>query len=99
MEESRNKRADWEDRLKALLSKFREDNMSDYRMSAEYKDNQEEIQKEYQQLGKLDLGKDVMNAIQDFGDVENAAATDYMEQAYIQGLCDGIRFVKFFQQD
>jgi|InofroStandDraft_1065614.scaffolds.fasta_scaffold07364_16 hypothetical protein len=99
MEESRNKRADWEDRLKALLSKFREDNMSDYRMSAEYKDNQEEIQKEYQQLGKLDLGKDVMNAIQDFGDVENAAATDYMEQAYIQGICDGIRFVKFFQQD
>ena len=50
MEESRNKRADWEDRLKALLSKFREANMSDYRMSAEYKDNQEEIQKEYQQL-------------------------------------------------
>lgn len=99
MEESRNKRADWEDRLKALLSKFREDNMSDYRMSAEYKDNQEEIQREYQQLGKLDLGKDVMNAIQDFGDVENAAATDYMEQAYIQGICDGIRFVKFFQQD
>ena len=99
MEESRNKRADWEDRLKALLSKFREDNMSDYRMSAEYKDNQEEIQKEYQQLGKLDLGKDVMNAIQDFGDVENAAATDYMEQAYIQGICDGIRFVKFFQEN
>lgn len=99
MEESRNKRADWEDRLKALLSKFREDNMSDYRMSAEYKDNQEEIQREYQQIGKLDLDKDVMNAIQDFGDVENAAATDYMEQAYIQGICDGIRFVKFFQQD
>lgn len=99
MEESRNKRADWEDRLKALLSKFREDNMSDYRMSAEYKGNQEEIQREYQQLGKLDLDKDVMNAIQDFGDVENAAATDYMEQAYIQGICDGIRFMKFFQQD
>ena len=54
---------------------------------------------EYQQLGKLDLDKDVMNAIQDFGDVENAAATDYMEQAYIQGICDGIRFMKFFQQD
>lgn len=99
MEESRNKRADWEDRLKALLSKFREDNMSDYRMSAEYKDNQEEIQIGYQQLGKLELGKDVMDAIQDFGDVENAAATDYMEQAYIQGICDGIRFVKFFQQN
>lgn len=99
MEESRNKRADWEDRLKALLSKFREDNMSDYRMSAEYKNNQEEIQIGYQQLGKLELGKDVMDAIQDFGDVENAAATDYMEQAYIQGICDGIRFVKFFQQN
>lgn len=99
MEESRNKRADWEDRLKALLSKFREDNMSDYRMSAEYKDNQEEIQIGYQQLGKLELGKDVMDAIQDFGDVENAAATDYMEQAYIQGICDGIRFVKFFQEN
>lgn len=99
MEESRNKRADWEDRLKALLSKFREDNMSDYRMSAEYKDNQEEIQVGYQQLGKLELGKDVMDAIQDFGDMENAAATDYMEQAYIQGICDGIRFVKFFQQN
>ena len=55
MEESRNKRADWEDRLKALLSKFREDNMSDYRMSAEYKDNQEKIQIGYQQLGKLKI--------------------------------------------
>lgn len=99
MEESRNKRADWEDRLKALLSKFREDNMSDYRMSAEYKDNQEKIQIGYQQLGKLELGKDVMDAIQDFGDVENAAATDYMEQAYLQGICDGIRFVKFFQEN
>lgn len=93
------RKEDWEDRLKALLSKFREDNMSDYRMSAEYKDNQEEIQIGYQQLGKLELGKDVMDAIQDFGDVENAAATDYMEQAYIQGICDGIRFVKFFQQN
>lgn len=99
MEESRNKRADWEDRLKALLSKFREDNMSDYRMSAEYKDNQEEIQREYQQIGKLGLSKAVKDAIQEFGDVENAAATDYMEQAYIQGICDGIRLVKFFQQD
>ena len=40
----------WEDRLKALLSKFREDNMSDYRDSAEYKENQEMVKQEYEKL-------------------------------------------------
>lgn len=85
----------WEDRLKALLSKFREDNMAEYRLTAEYKDNQEKIQREYQQIEKLGLSKEVKDAIQEFGDIENAASTDYMEQAYIQGICDGIRFLEF----
>ena len=34
------RKEDWEERLKALLSKFREDNMSDYRKSEEYQNDQ-----------------------------------------------------------
>jgi len=88
----------WEDRLKALLSKFREDNMSDYRDSAEYKENQEMVKQEYEKLEELGLDEKVMRMISDIEDVENAAATDYMEQAYIQGISDGIRLLMFFHQ-
>lgn len=35
---------DWEGRLKALLCKFREDNMSGYRESDEYLDGQEKME-------------------------------------------------------
>ncbi len=89
---------DWEDRLKALLCKFREDNMAGYRLSEEYKDNQEKIHREFERIEKLGLQKEVMEAIQYFGEVENAVATDYMEQAYLQGISDGIRLWKFVNQ-
>lgn len=89
---------DWNERLKALLCKFREDNMSDYRLSEEYKKNMENIHREFEKIEKLGLDKEVMVAIQEFGDIENAAGTDYMEQAYIQGISDGIRLLRFFNQ-
>lgn len=87
----------WEDRLKALLSKFREDNMSDYRNSEEYQINQEKMNEASQEVEMLKLDEQTMTAINNMSDIENNADTDYMEQAYIQGICDGIRFVKFFQ--
>ncbi len=90
---------EWEERLKALLSKFREDNMSDYRDSEEYQNNQEKMNEASREIGKLKLDEDVMIAIHNMSDIENETGTDYMEQAYIQGICDGIRFVKFFQQN
>lgn len=89
---------DWEDRLKALLCKFREDNMLDYRRSDEYRNNQEKMHNEFEKIEKLGLSREAMDAIQEFGDIENAAGTDYMEQAYIQGISDGIRLLRFFNQ-
>ncbi len=88
----------WEERLKALLSKFREDNMSDYRNSEEYKDNQEKMDEASRSVKMLGLNKEAVKAIKHMSDIENDTGADYMEQAYIQGICDGIRFVKFFQQ-
>lgn len=90
---------DWEGRLKALLSKFREDNMSGYRESDEYLDGQEKMEQEHEKIEKLNLDKEAMNAINDLEDAENETSTDYMEQAYIQGITDGIRFMNFFQQN
>lgn len=89
----------WEERLKALLSKFREDNMSEYRNSEEYQNNQEKLNEASRAVEMLELNEETMDAIDNMSDIENNADTDYMEQAYIQGICDGIRFVKFFQQN
>ena len=89
----------WENRLKALLSKFREDNMSDYRNSEEYQNNQKKMNEASRALEMLELNEEIMKVIDNISDIENDTDTDYMEQAYIQGICDGIRFVKFFQQD
>ncbi len=88
----------WEERLKALLSKFREDNMSDYRNSEEYQGNLEKMDEASRSVKMLGLNDEAIKAINRMSDIENATGTDYMEQAYIQGICDGIRFVKFFQQ-
>lgn len=90
---------DWEERLKALLSKFREDNMSNYRKSEEYQNDQVKMDKASREIEKLKLDEEVMKAINNMSDVENETGTAYMEQAYLQGICDGIRFVKFFQQN
>ncbi len=72
--------------------------MSDYRNSEEYKDNQEKMDEASREVEKFGLNKEAVKAIKHMSDIENATDTDYMEQAYIQGICDGIRFVKFFQQ-
>ncbi len=88
---------EWEERLKALLSKFREDNMSEYRKSEEYQDNQEKMNEASKSVKMLGLDDEAIKAINSMSDIENATGADYMEQAYIQGICDGIRFVKFFQ--
>ena len=90
---------EWEERLKTLLSKFREDNMSDYRRSEEYQNNQEKMNEASREIDKLNLDEEVMRAINNMSDIENETDTAYMEKAYIQGICDGIRFVKFFQQN
>lgn len=90
---------DWEERLKALLSKFREDNMSDYRNSEEYQNDQVKMDKASREIEKLKLDEEAMKAINNMSDIENETGTAYMEQAYLQGICDGIRFVKFFQQN
>lgn len=90
---------DWEERLKALLSKFREDNMSDYRNSEEYQNDQVKMDKASREIEKLKLDEKAMKAINNMSDIENETGTAYMEQAYLQGICDGIRFVKFFQQN
>lgn len=45
------------------------------------------------------LNEKTMKAINNMSDIENDTGTAYMEQAYIQGICDGIRLVKFFQQN
>lgn len=47
----------------------------------------------------LNLNEKTMKAINNMSDIENDTGTAYMEQAYIQGICDGIRLVKFFQQN
>lgn len=90
---------DWEERLKALLSEFRESNMSDYRSSEEYQENQEKMNDASREIEMLKLNEEAMKAINNLSDIENDTGTAYTEQAYIQGICDGIRFVKFFQQD
>lgn len=90
---------DWEERLKALLSKFREDNMSDYRNSEEYQNDQEKMNAASREIDNLKLDEKAMRAINNMSDIENETGTAYMEQAYLQGICDGIRFVKFFQQN
>lgn len=90
---------EWEERLKALLSKFREDNMSDYRNSEEYQNDQEKMNVASREIDNLKLDEKAMRAINNMSDIENETGTAYMEQAYLQGICDGIRFVKFFQQN
>lgn len=90
---------DWEERLKALLSKFREDNMSNYRKSEEYQNDQVKMDKASMEIDNLKLDEEAMKAINNMSDIENETGTAYMEQAYLQGICDGIRFVKFFQQN
>lgn len=90
---------EWEERLKALLSEFRESNMSDYRSSEEYQDNQKKMNDASREIEMLKLNEETMKAINNLSDIENDTGTAYMEQAYIQGICDGIRFVKFFQQN
>lgn len=90
---------DWEERLKALLSKFREDNMSNYRKSEEYQNDQVKMDKASREIDNLKLEEKAMRAINNMSDIENETGTAYMEQAYLQGICDGIRFVKFFQQN
>lgn len=90
---------DWEERLKALLSKFREDNMSNYRKSEEYQNDQVKMDKASREIEKLKLDEEAIKAINNMSDIENETGTAYMEQAYLQGICDGIRFVKFFQQN
>lgn len=90
---------DWEEHLKALLSEFRESNMSDYRSSEEYQENQEKMNDASREIEMLKLNEEAMKAINNLSDIENDTGTAYMEQAYIQGICDGIRFMKFFQQD
>lgn len=90
---------EWEERLKALLSEFRESNMSDYRSSEEYQENQEKMNEASREIEMLNLNEEAMKAINHMSDIENDTGTAYMEQAYLQGICDGIRFVKFFQQD
>ena len=93
------RKEDWEERLKALLSKFREDNMYDYRNSEEYQNDQEKMNEASREIEMLNLNEKTMKAINNLSDIENDTGTAYMEQAYIQGICDGIRFVKFFQQN
>jgi len=93
------RKEDWEERLKALLSKFREDNMSDYRKSEEYQNDQEKMNEASRGIEMLNLNEKTMKAINNMSDIENDTGTAYMEQAYIQGICDGIRLVKFFQQN
>lgn len=93
------RKEDWEERLKALLSEFREDNMSDYRSSEEYQENQEKMNDASREIEMLELNEETMKAINNLSDIENDTGTAYMEQAYIQGICDGIRLVKFFQQN
>lgn len=90
---------EWEERLKALLSKFREDNMSNYRKSEEYQNDQVKMDKASREIDNLKLDEKAMKAINNMSDIENETGTAYMEQAYLQGICDGIRFVKFFQQN
>lgn len=90
---------EWEERLKALLSKFREDNMSNYRKSEEYQNDQVKMDKASMEIDNLKLDEEAMKAINNMSDIENETGTAYMEQAYLQGICDGIRFVKFFQQN
>lgn len=46
---------DWEERLKALLSKFREDNMYDYRNSEEYQNDQEKMNEASRKIEMLNL--------------------------------------------
>lgn len=98
MEELRNKKDSWEERLKNFMSKFREDNMESYRLSGEYKANQEKIRQANEKIRNLGLADEVMETINDLGDIENAAAADYTEQAYLQGISDGIRFWIFVNQ-
>ena len=50
-------------------------------------------------IANLKLDEKAMRAINNMSDIENETGTAYMEQAYLQGICDGIRFVKFFQQN
>lgn len=95
MEGLRLKSEDWEERLKALLRKFREDNMSEYRMSEEYEANQDKMRQEYKKIEKLGLSRAAMDAINSLEDAENAASADDVEQAYLQGISDGIRFCIF----
>ena len=79
---------DWEERLKALLSKFREDNMYDYRNSEEYQNDQEKMNEASRKIEMLNLNEKTMKAINNMSDIENDTGTAYMEQAYIQGICD-----------
>ena len=73
--------------------------MSDYRKSEEYQNNQEKLSQASSAIGNLKLDEEIMRAINHLSDVENEISTDYMEQAYIQGICDGIRFVKFIGEN
>lgn len=98
MEELRDKKDRWEKRLKNFMSKFREDNMEPYRLSGEYKANQEKIRQAYEKIGNLGLTAETMETINELGEIETAAAADYTEQAYLQGISDGIKFWIFVNQ-
>lgn len=94
----RNKNEDWEERLKDFLRRFREDNMAEYLMSEEYKGHQEKMNEKHKKIEKLGVDRAVLAAVNDLEDAENAASADYVEQAYLQGISDGIRFCIFLNQ-
>lgn len=89
----------WEQRLKDMLSEFREENMLYYRLSSsEYSENEQRIKMVQNEIDKLGLEEEVISKIENLLEMESAASSDYIERSYLQGISDCLRFLMFIQE-
>jgi len=89
----------WESRLLDMLCDFREMNMLKFReTSREYKSASEEAYEACKRLESFSLTKEEREAIDDAMDMEAATSAIYVEQSYLQGISDCIKFLQFINQ-
>lgn len=88
----------WESRLLDMLAEFRENNMLTFRQnSREYREANKEAYEACKRINSIRLTKDEREAIDNALDMEAATSAIYVEQSYIQGISDCLKFLQFIK--
>lgn len=88
----------WESRLLDMLANFRENNMLKYRQSSEeYKSASEEAYEACKKIDSIRLTREEREIIDNALDMEASTSSIYIEQSYIQGISDCLKFLHFIK--